>query len=61
MGHEISCQDFLMSTSDPYPLDFIGLIKAMGERIQGDAHWIVKLAFHPDWKSLFIKNYGARR
>jgi hypothetical protein len=37
-------------------LDFIGLIKTMGEHIQGDAYWIVKLAFHPEWKSLFIKN-----
>jgi hypothetical protein len=50
-----------MSTGDPYDLDVTGLIKAMGVHIRGDAYWIVKLAFHPEWKSLFIKNYGARR
>jgi hypothetical protein len=51
----------MMSTDDPYALDFAGLVTAMGKRIQGDAYWIVKLAFHPEWKSLFIKNHGARR
>jgi hypothetical protein len=50
-----------MSTSDPYALDPFGFIKAMAASIRGDAYWIVKLAFHPEWKSLFIKNYGARR
>ncbi|MDR2663070.1 MAG: hypothetical protein LBC31_08750 [Treponema sp.] len=44
-----------MSTDDPHALDVTGPIKAMGKHIQGDAYWIVKLAFHPEWKSRFVK------
>ncbi|GHV93218.1 hypothetical protein AGMMS50268_37210 [Spirochaetia bacterium] len=48
-----------MSTSDPYALNFIGLIKAMGARLQGGAYWIVKLAFHPEMAK-YIKAHGGK-
>jgi hypothetical protein len=54
-----------MGTDDPYIPHifkrFGPVIKAMSIGLQSDAYWIIKLAFHPELKSLFIKNHGTRR
>jgi hypothetical protein len=44
-----------MSTDDPYPFNLARYIADAGRRITGDAYWIVKLAFHPEWASRFNK------
>jgi hypothetical protein len=48
-----------MSTDDPNPFEPWAYFKRLGSLMPGDAYLIVKLAFHPEWKSLFIKNRGA--
>jgi len=47
-----------MSTSDPYPFDQKRFFIEVGKRIQSDAYWIVKFAFHPEMAKYFI---SARR
>jgi hypothetical protein len=43
-----------MSEGDAFSLR--GLVKAMAARIKSDGWWTVKLAYHPEWISQFIKS-----
>jgi hypothetical protein len=47
-----------MSFSDPSLLDIKGFFIEAGKRIQSDAYWIVKLAFHPEMASLLRRTGG---
>ncbi|MDR2186399.1 MAG: hypothetical protein LBO80_12150 [Treponema sp.] len=45
-----------MSTGDPYVFDPRGFITALAAGMPGDAYWIVKPAFHPEWVKGFHGN-----